>query len=37
MVNWTLCDTIQINSGSSRVSNAINHLITPESVYDTIN
>lgn len=35
MVNWTSCDTIQINSGSNRVSNEINHPITPESVYDT--
>ena len=35
MVNWTSCDTIQINLGSNRVSNEINHLITPESVYDT--
>ena len=35
MVNWTSCDTIQINSGSNRVSNEINHLITLQSVYDT--
>ena len=35
MVNWTSCDTIQINLASNRVSNEINHLITPESVYDT--
>ena len=35
MVNKTSCDTIQINSGSNRVSKEINHLITPESVYDT--
>ena len=35
MVNKTSCDTIQINSGSNRVSNEINHLITPGSVYDT--
>ena len=35
MVNWTSCDTIQINSGRNRVSNEINHLITLQSVYDT--
>ena len=35
MVNWTSCDTIQINLGSNRLGNAINHLITPESVCDT--
>ena len=35
MVNWTSCDTIQINSGSNRLGNEINRLITPESVCDT--